>query len=247
MARLRLNKILAQAGLTSRRGADRLVLEGRVAVNGVAVREPGTLADPALDVVTLDGRVLPPPETKRYVLLHKPRGYVTTRLDPRGRAIVTDLVPGPARLFPVGRLDTDVQGVLLLTNDGPLTHRLLHPRYGLPRVYEAEVAGRVARRELPRWRAGVDLADGPAWPLAVELDRADDHRSRLRLTFTEGRRHEVKRYCEALGHPVLTLTRIAFGPVNLGNLRPGQWRELSAREVGALRAFVWTASRSTAR
>ena len=197
--------------------------------------------------MTLDGRALPPPETKRYVLLHKPRGYVTTRFDPRGRAIVTDLVPGPARLFPVGRLDADVEGVLLMTNDGPLTHRLLHPRSGLPRVYEVEVAGRVARRELPRWRAGVDLADGPAWPTAVELDRAADQRSRLRVTFAEGRKHEVKRYCEALGHPVLTLTRIAFGPLSLGTLRPGEWRELSPREVGALRAFVGTAGRSTPR
>jgi 23S rRNA pseudouridine2605 synthase len=238
MAKLRLNKILAQAGLTSRRGGDRLIVDGHVAVNGVVTRSPATLADPELDAITVDGRVLPPAEAKRYLLLNKPRGYVTTLSDPQGRPVVADLVERDVRLYPVGRLDWDVEGALLLTNDGPLTHRLLHPRYALPRVYEALVEGSVTLSDLARWRRGVVLDDGPAKPLDVELDRTGPRESRLRLTFAEGRKHEVKRFCEALGHRVTALRRISFGPVALGALRPGQSRPLTAREVGALRAAV---------
>jgi pseudouridine synthase len=242
MPKLRLNKVLAQAGLTSRRGGDRLIAEGRVAVDGVVVESPAVLVDPTRDRVTVDGRPLPPAEARRYVLLHKPRGYVTSRRDPEGRPTVTDLVPSPVRLYPVGRLDWDVEGVLLLTNDGPLTHRLLHPRYGLPRVYEAEVAGRVERTDLPRWRRGVTLPDGSACPAVVELLATTERESRLRLTFTEGRKHEVKRYCEALGHPVRHLRRVAFGPLPLGRLAVGAHRALSREEVARLRAAVATPS-----
>jgi 23S rRNA pseudouridine2605 synthase len=241
MASLRLNKILAQAGLASRRAADRLIVEGRVAVNGVVTREVGTLADPERDRIAVDGKALPPPERTLYILLNKPRGYLTTRSDPQGRPVVTDLVQVPARLFPVGRLDADVEGVLLLTNDGALTHRLLHPRYGLPRLYEADVAGTVTRADLGRWRRGVMLDDGPAVPAEVELLRGGQDRSRLRLTFTEGRKHEVKRYCEALGHRVLGLRRIAFGPLALGTLRVGSWRPLTPSEVARLRRMAASA------
>jgi 23S rRNA pseudouridine2605 synthase len=237
MPKLRLNKILAQAGLTSRRGADHVVLEGRVAVNGVVTREPGTLADPAADRITVDGRPLPAPESAQYLLLNKPAGVVTTVRDPQGRPVVTDLVPRDVRerVYPVGRLDADVEGVLLLTNDGALTHRLLHPRYALPRLYEAEVAGRVTEADLPRWRRGVTLDDGPAAPLEVELVRGAVASSLLRLAFTEGRKHEVKRYCDALGHRVRRLRRIAFGPLRLDNLPLGACRPLTARELAALR------------
>jgi 23S rRNA pseudouridine2605 synthase len=238
MAKLRLNKILAQAGLTSRRGGDRLIVDGHVADNGVVTRSPATLADPELDAITVDGRALPPAEAKRYLLLNKPRGYVTTLSDPQGRPVVADLVERDVRVYPVGRLDWDVEGALLLTNDGPLTHRLLHPRYALPRVFEAVVEGRVAPSDLDRWRRGVTLDDGPARPLDVELERGGPRESRLRLTFAEGRKHEVKRFCEALGHRVTALRRISFGPVALGALRPGQSRPLTARELSALRAAV---------
>ena len=236
MAKLRLNKILAQAGLTSRRGAENLLREGRVTVNGAAVRDPGAAADPDRDLIHVDGRPLPGPAAHQYVLLHKPRGVVTTLRDPQGRPVVADLLPGSARLFPVGRLDADVEGALLLTNDGALAHRLLHPRYGVPRVYEAEVTPAVARADLPRWRRGVTLADGPARPLDVALIGDGPHGHRLRLTFGEGRKHEVKRYCDALGHPVLRLRRLAFGPIHLGDLPLGAARPLTPREVRALRA-----------
>ena len=240
MPRLRLNKVLAQAGLTSRRGAERLITEGRVAINGTVIRELATLADPAVDVVTVNGMPLPRAEALRYLLLHKPRGYVTTVRDPQGRPVVTELVPEDVRLYPVGRLDADVEGALLLTNDGPLTHRLLHPRYEVPRVYEADVAGDVRADGLSRWRRGVTLEDGPAKPLDVaRLGRGDGGATtRLKLTFAEGRKHEVKRYCEALGHRVVRLRRVAFGPIELGRLRPGQWRTLTPREVAQLRRTV---------
>ena len=233
-----MNKILARAGLTSRRGADQAVLEGRVAVNGVVIREPGTLADPAADRVTVDGRPVPPPESSQYLLVNKPAGVVTTVRDPHGRRVVTDLLPPSVRerVYPVGRLDADVEGLLLLTNDGPLTHRLLHPRYGLPRLYEAEVTGRVSEADVPRWRRGITLDDGPAVPLTVELVRSATASSTVRLAFTEGRKHEVKRYCDALGHRVQRLRRIAFGPLRLGGLPLGSCRALTPRELAALRA-----------
>ena len=205
----------------------------------MVTRDLATLADPHVDIVALRGTPLPHAESKRYVLLHKPSGYVTTVSDPRGRPTVADLVRDiGARLYPVGRLDWDVEGVLLMTNDGDLTHQLLHPRYGLPRVYEAEVRGSVTTRDLPRWRRGVTLDDGPATPTAVELVRPVGATTLLRLTFTEGRKHEVKRYCEALGHPVHRLRRVAFGPVTLGDLPRGAHRALAPREIAALRAAV---------
>jgi pseudouridine synthase len=237
MAKLRLNKILARAGLSSRRGADRLIADGHVAINGAVTRELGTLADPERDVVTVDGRPLPRAESRHYLLLHKPAGYVTTVSDPRGRPVVAALVRDvDARLYPVGRLDWDVEGALLMTNDGELTHRLLHPRYGLPRVYEAEVEGRVAPAALERWRRGVTLEDGPARPLEVEVVRGGRDATLVRLTFGEGRKHEVKRYCAALGHRVRRLRRVAFGPVRLDDLPRGRYRRLTPREVSALRA-----------
>ena len=162
---------------------------------------------------------------------------MTTVSDPRGRPVVADLVRDvDARLYPVGRLDWDVEGALLMTNDGALTHRLLHPRYGLPRVYEAEVEGRVGPGTLERWRRGVVLDDGPARPHEVEVLHGGRDATLVRLTFTEGRKHEVKRYCAALGHRVRRLRRVAFGPVRLGDLPRGRYRRLTPREVSALRS-----------
>lgn len=181
---------------------------------------------------------MPAAEAKRYILLHKPSGYVTTLSDPHGRPAVGELVGAGARLYPVGRLDWDVEGVLLMTNDGALTHRLLHPRYGLPRVYDAEVAGAVTRADAARWRRGVVLDDGPAVPHDVQVIRTAAVSSLVRLTFTEGRKHEVKRYCQALGHPVRRLRRIAFGPIALGDLPRGRSRPLTRGEVAALRAVA---------
>jgi pseudouridine synthase len=175
---------------------------------------------------------LPGAAPRSYVLLHKPRGFVTSRSDPEGRPVVIDLLPASAgRLFPVGRLDFDAEGLLLLTNDGELGNRLLHPRYEVPRVYEVLVAGRVSRADLPRWRRGAQLPDGPAVPRAVRVLGPADGATWMEVAFAEGRYREVKRFCKALGHPVRRLRRVQFGPLRLGRLPVGRWRALTSREI----------------
>jgi len=231
----RLSKILAEAGLASRRGSERLIAEGRVTVNGETVTAQGTAADPARDRITVDGRPLAGPEPKRYLLLNKPRGYLTSRSDPRGRPVVLDLVREERfRLFPVGRLDFDAEGLLLLTNDGDLAQRLLHPRFGMRRVYEVEVQGRVSAPELPRWERGAMLSDGLAKAVEVRLLRRTQATTWLRLVFSEGRYREVKRFCLALGHRVVRLRRVQFGPLRLGRLAPGAVRPLTSSELARL-------------
>jgi 23S rRNA pseudouridine2605 synthase len=224
--------------VTSRRRAEALLAAGRVSVNGRVRLEPGAQADPERDLITLDGQPLPPTEPRRYVLLHKPRGYVTSRHDPEGRPVVVDLLPKDmGRLYPVGRLDYDAEGLLLLTNDGELANRLLHPRYEIPRVYEVEVDGAVGAVELPRWRAGTQLIDGPAVPRQVRILRRGARTTWLTLVFAEGRYREVKRFCLALGHPVRRLRRVQFGPLRLGPLRPGCSRPLNAAELDRLKSL----------
>lgn len=234
----RLSKILAEAGLASRRGSERLILAGRVSVNGETITFPGVQVDLRRDRIVVDGHPLPSPEPKRYILLHKPKGYLTSRKDPLERPIVTDLLgPERARLFPVGRLDSDAQGLLLLTNDGLLAHRLLHPRFGIPRVYEVEVKGKVSEEGLRRLRHGVILEDGPARPRDVRLLRPGTETTWLQLTLMEGRHREVKRLCQAIGHRVVTLRRTGFGPLRLRGLRPGEMRALTPGELDALQAL----------
>jgi 23S rRNA pseudouridine2605 synthase len=222
--------------VASRRGAEALLTAGRVAVNGYVRREPGAQADPDHDLITVDARPLPAPRPLRYVLLHKPRGYVTSRRDPEGRPVVLDLLPAETgRLYPVGRLDFDAEGLLLVTNDGELANRLLHPRYEIPRVYEVEVQGHVRPADLPRWRAGTFLTDGPAVPRDVRIQRRGAATTWLTVTFAEGRYREVKRFCAALGHPVRRLRRVAFGPLSLGDLPVGRSRPLTTEEVRRLK------------
>jgi 23S rRNA pseudouridine2605 synthase len=201
-------------------------------------REPGAQADPERDVITVDGRPLAGPAPHRYVLLHKPRGYVSSRRDPEGRPVVLDLLPaGMRHLFPVGRLDYDAEGLLLLTNDGALANHLLHPRFEVPRVYEVEVTGRVGRGDIPRWLEGAMLPDGPAVPRSVSVLRPSQQGTWLEVTFAEGRYREVKRYCKAMGHGVRRLRRVAFGPLGLGTLGLGRWRALTAAELRRLKAL----------
>ena len=201
--------------------------------------EPGAQADPASDAITVDGRPLAAREPLAYVLLHKPRGYVTSLRDPEGRPLVVDLLPGGLpRVFPVGRLDYETEGLLILTNDGDLANRLLHPRYEIPRVYEAEVEGRVAAADLPRWRRGVMLADGPAVPCDVRVLRPGERTTWLTVVLTEGRNREVRRYCQAMGHRVVRLKRVRFGPIRLGRLRAGRVPPADRGGSGALEALA---------
>ena len=232
---MRLNAFLARAGVASRRRADELITGGRVLVNG-APGELNTVVG-GHDVVEVDGeRLLPQPLT--YLLLHKPPGVVTTASDPHGRRTVVELVPSEPRVVPVGRLDADTTGALLLTNDGDLAHRLAHPRYGVPKVYEAEVEGSPSRDDLARLRDGVELDDGLTAPADVRTRARGAGVSRIALTLHEGRKHQVKRMCEAVGHPVRRLHRARYAGLDLGGLEPGSWRPLTKPEVAALRSAV---------
>jgi pseudouridine synthase len=232
---VRLNAYLARAGVASRRRADELIREGRVRVNG----EPGELNTVVgkRDVVEVDGKRV---ERQRlaYVLLNKPAGVVTTASDPHARRTVVDLVPSEPRIVPVGRLDIDTTGALLLTNDGDLAHRLAHPRYGVPKVYEVDVAGAPSADALARLRDGVELDDGMTAPALVRVMGRGAHWTRLELTMHEGRNRQVKRMCEAVGHPVRRLRRTRYAELDVDGLAIGEARELTAREVAALRSAV---------
>lgn len=234
----RLQKILSAAGVTSRRAAEGLMLEGRVSVNGAVVRELGTKADPEHDDIRVDGRRIAVREPLRYLLLNKPRGYVTTVVDPQRRPTVIDLLRGiRERVYPVGRLDYDSEGLLLLTNDGELTARLTHPRHGVERLYEARVRGVPERRILDRLAQGVVL-DGRRTAAATVRPGpapARDDQAVILIGIREGRNRQVRRMCEAVGHPVVRLRRIAIGPIRDERLRPGTFRDLTAAEVEKLK------------
>jgi pseudouridine synthase len=237
---IRLQKILSQAGVASRRASEQLMLEGRVTVNGEAVRELGTKADPTHDDIRVDGRRIKVVERHRYILLNKPRGYVTTRSDPQRRPTVLDLVGVREYVYPVGRLDFDSEGLLLLTNDGDLAARLTHPRHGVARVYEARVLGVPDEHDLERLARGVVIDGRRTAPAKVELrapargTTARNHAT-LQITIHEGRQRQVRRMGEAIGHPVTELKRVAIGPIRDPRLKPGHWRELTEEEVARLR------------
>ena len=229
---MRLNAFLARAGVASRRRADELIAGGHVLVNGT----PGQLNTRvgSNDLVEVEGRrVELQPLT--HVLLHKPAGVVTTARDPQGRPTVVELVVHPARVVPVGRLDADTTGALLLTNDGPLAHRLAHPRYGVAKVYEVEVERVPGEDALSALREGVELDDGKTAPASARVLERGDGATVLELTLHEGRKHQVKRVCEAVGHPVRRLHRSRYAGIELGALAPGEWRELTDEEVERLR------------
>jgi 23S rRNA pseudouridine2605 synthase len=229
----RLQKILARAGLGSRRAAEALIAAGRVRVNG-EVATLGDRADPETDRIEVDGAVVGVRPGLVHYLLNKPAGVVTTASDPQGRPTVVGLVPAEPRVFPVGRLDADTEGLLLLTNDGELAHRLTHPSFGIDKEYLAEVDGRPTRGALRRLREGVDLEDGRTAPARVSVvgDRL------LRITIHEGRNRQVRRMCDAVGHPVRRLVRVRVGPIADRRLAPGEWRALEQDEVRALERAV---------
>ena len=233
--RVRLHKLLAQRGVASRRKCEELMLAGRVTVDGEVVTRLGTTVDARRAVIRVDGQRLPPQTDHVYVALNKPLGVVSTMSDPQGRPTLAELVADrPERLFHVGRLDTDTDGLILLTNHGELAHRLTHPSYAVDKVYVAQVAGVVRPATQRRLRDGVELDDGPA--VADRLQIRDSHggRTLLELTIHEGRNRIVRRMLDAVGHPVQRLTRIVFGSVRLGSLRPGESRELTDDELGPL-------------
>jgi pseudouridine synthase len=243
---IRLQKILSQAGVASRRAAEKLIEEGRVSVNGRTVREMGVKADPAADDIRVDGRRLRAPERHRYILLNKPAGVVTTRSDPQRRQTVIDLLGGVREyVYPVGRLDYDSEGLLLLTNDGDLAARLTHPRHQVERTYEAHVTGAPDSEAIEKLRRGIPLDGRRTMPADVKVlthqasprgSRNDRRNAVLVITIREGRNRQVRRMCEAVGHPVRKLRRIRIGPITDRRLRPGEWRELTRQEVEKLKS-----------
>ncbi|HXV76298.1 MAG TPA: pseudouridine synthase [Candidatus Polarisedimenticolaceae bacterium] len=233
---MRLNKALAHAGLASRRGADRLIAEGRVTVNGETVADLGRQVDPLHDAIKVDGRRLPaPPPAHTYLALHKPRGYMTTRSDPENRPTVMQLVSGvKARVYPVGRLDFLTEGLLLLTDDGQLARDLTHPASEVPKTYRAKVHGRPEAAELDRLRRGIRLDGDLTTPAKVQLTKGGPN-SWVEIVITEGRKHQVRRMLAAVGHPVLKLKRTRFDGIDLGSLPVGASRPLSPAEIERLR------------
>lgn len=234
----RLQKILSQAGIASRRAAETLISEGRVRVNGKVVRELGARADPVADRVTVDGRAAVP-QRLRYVAYNKPVGVVCSMSDPEGRPSIKEVARGlRASVFPVGRLDFDSSGLVLLTNDGDVAQRLSHPRHGVSKIYRIKVRGHPEEKNLDRIRRGIRLPDGVTAPAQVAVEARLQNKTRLRVRLHEGRQRQVRRMFEAIGHPVEKLSRVAIGPLRLGSLAMGATRELSDREVVALRAAV---------
>lgn len=226
---MRLVKFLANAGVASRRASEEIIRQGRVSVNGRPVTDPARDVAPD-DTVAVEGRAVGQVERVVY-MVNKPPGVVSTARDPQGRPTVVSLVDSGARLYPVGRLDADTTGLILLTNDGDLAHRLTHPRFEVPKTYRAVVGGGPVRSaELRALRDGIRLKDGLTAPAEARLTRPDT----IELTIHEGRKHQVKRMCEAVGHPVRSLARIRFGPLELGGLRPGRHRRLTEAEVRSL-------------
>jgi 23S rRNA pseudouridine2605 synthase len=230
---VRLNKYLAQAGVASRRQADALIARGKVRVNGRVVRELGTLVRPG-DRVDVSGTPIETREERTYVVLHKPAGVVTTMRDPQGRRTIAQILPPGPRIVPVGRLDYATSGVLLLTNDGDLANRLLHPRYGVDKTYRATIAGRLSPPDVRRINDGVALGDFRAGGAKIRVVSVRRDHCVVDITIHEGRNRQVRRMFEALGHPVLGLSRLRFGPIALGDLAPGHARPLSEKERAAL-------------
>jgi 23S rRNA pseudouridine2605 synthase len=236
---MRLVKWLAGTGAASRRGAGDLVFAGRVKVNGQVVREPWFDVDPSNDRVHLDGKPLRAPASNVYILLHKPRGCVTTRRDPQGRMTVMDCLKGvKAPVRPVGRLDYDTDGILLLTNDGTLAHRLTHPRYGVERTYRAKVRGHPEEQTIRRLVKGIAVEDGRAAAENIRLESRLANAAWVRLTVREGRNHLIKRMFETVGHPVVKLHRVSFAGLTLRGLKSGEWRYLKDPEVNGLRRLA---------
>jgi pseudouridine synthase len=237
---MRIHRALAHAGVASRRAAEALVAAGRVTVNG----EPAAIGQMVTlhDRIRVDGREVRPEPVRTY-LLNKPTGTVSTASDPQGRPTVLDALPDRVRLYPVGRLDLDTTGALLVTNDGDLAHRLMHPSSKVPKTYEAMVRGRVSADTVRRLRRGVELEDGPTLPARVEImDRLRPGHTWLLIELTEGRNRQVKRMCEAVGHRVARLHRSRYAGIGLGRLRTGEWRPLTSAELARLREMAKVAS-----
>ena len=228
----RLQKILAKAGICSRRKAEEYISQGRVSVDGSVITEQGRKFDASRHTITFNGRNISAAEKKVYILLNKPKGYVTTMNDPQGRPIVTSLIKDiKGRLFPVGRLDLDTEGALLLTNDGELSQRILHPSNEVKKTYEATVRGKLTSQDIFLLENGVEVDGRKTWPAHLEIQGARAGNTTVRITIHEGRKRQVRKMFDAVGHPVYSLKRLSYGGLKLGNLKPGTYRILGPRDL----------------
>lgn len=233
---IRLNKYLSQSGVASRREADKLIQSGRVRVNGKVVSILGSKIDDAEDLVEVDGKKIATKRKLVYLALNKPVGYVVSRKDPAGRPTVMDLIPRSMQyLYPVGRLDYDSRGLLLLTNDGELAFRLMHPRYGIKKVYLVEVKGDPGKETIEKLRKGIFLEGKKTAPSLVSKLKGSPDRALMKIEIKEGRKREIRKMCAAVGYPVLDLQRIEIGGVKLDRLKPGKWRDLTSKEIDLLK------------
>lgn len=237
MSAERLQKLLSQAGIASRRAAEGLIQEGRVTIDG-QVATLGDKADPRTQVVAVDGERVKVNTDLTYVVFNKPVGVVTTANDPQGRPTVLDFMPPKPRVYPVGRLDMDTSGLLLLTNDGEFAHRLAHPSYGIEKTYMCQIRGPVTKAQVRQLLDGVELDDGPAKAIKAKLLIGDSNRSLLEVVIAEGRNRQVRRMIDALGLNLEALVRTKIGPVHLGNMKPGKMRQLNSKELGILYTAV---------
>ena len=231
----RLHKIIATAGITSRRNAEKLITEGRVSVNNVVVNKLGEKADAVKDVIRIDGKIISLEKTKYYIILNKPAGFVTTLHDPEGRPTVVDLISDvPERVYPVGRLDYDSRGLLILTNDGDFAQKVQHPRFQKPKIYKVKIQGHLSKEELKQLGRGIKLPDGVFKPENLRIEKYNDKSCWLRLTLREGKNRIIRRGFEAAGHRVAHLLREAIGELTLGGLKEGEWRYLTGKEISQL-------------
>lgn len=235
---VRLQKVLAAAGVASRRAAENLIARGRVEVDGEVVHTQGMRVDPQTSVIRVDGVRIPPPREHRYLALNKPQGVLSAMSDPQGRPTLVDFVPEGERLFHVGRLDFDTEGLLVLTNDGELAQRLMHPSFEVVKTYLADVEGVITEATLKKLRGGIELDDGPITPDSVKLVQRSGGHSLVQVRLHSGRNRIVRRLFDAVGHPVRRLSRLSLGPIKLGDLRSGQTRELTDAELGSLLDLV---------
>ena len=228
----RLQKVLAKAGIASRRKAEELIRQGKVRVDGKVITEMGTKVDPETQDIECEGIALDPQEEKVYILLHKPAGYLSTVDDPQGRPIVTDLLKNiKERVYPVGRLDLDTEGALLLTNDGELAQKILHPSHEVNKTYVAKVKGRPGKKKLDTLSKGIELEGKKTWPANIEVLKNEAGSTTIKITIHEGRKRQVRKMFEAIGHPVLKLKRIAYGQLELGELGSGKYRFLTPADI----------------
>lgn len=234
---VRLQKALAHAGVASRRQSEELIQQGRVTVNGRVITKLGTKVNPALDEIRVDGRRVRVTRSYAYILVNKPQGVLSTMKDSRGRRTLGDLVSVPTRMYPVGRLDANSQGLILLTDDGELANLLTHPRYRHEKEYRVLVNGSPSDETLESWRHGILLDEKPTAPAKVEVVRRDRQDTLLRIEIHEGRKRQIRRVADLLGHPVRELTRVRLGPLHLGTLQVGEWRYLTPQEIRSLESL----------